>query len=169
MIRILANDGLHEDGKLLLEEAGYEVDVIKVAQEDLLNVLPDYNVVIVRSDTKIRKNLIDRCPDLKMIVRGGMGYDNIDVDTATRLRIPIGFTPDAMSEATADIAFGLMIAVARKMFFLHKKGLRGLARGSRFVWVIMCVWAPLGMQMLLLLPSFDRDIDVRNFEIIFSI
>ena len=50
------------------------------------------------------------------------------------------------------------LLILSKMVFLHKKGLRGLARGSRFVWVIMCVWAPLGMHLLPLLPTFDRDI-----------
>ena len=52
------------------------------------------------------------------------------------------------------------LLILSKIVFLHKKGLRGLARGSRFVWVIMCAWAPLGMHLLPLLPTFDRDIAI---------
>ena len=59
------------------------------------------------------------------------------------------------------------LLILSKMVFLHKKGLRGLARGSRFVWVIMCVWATPGMPKSYLSPTFDQDIDVLNFEIIF--
>ena len=59
------------------------------------------------------------------------------------------------------------LLIVSKIVFFKKKGLRGLARGSRFVWVIICVWAPLGMQMKLLTRSFDQDIDVRNVEIFF--
>ena len=73
MIKILANDGIHPDGKLLLEEAGFEVDTNKVAQEKLAEVLPGYDVIIVRSATKVRKDLIDACPNLKIIARGGVG------------------------------------------------------------------------------------------------
>ena len=59
MIKILANDGIHPDGKTLLEEANYQVDTEKVAQEDLPDVLPDYDAIIVRSATKVRKELIE--------------------------------------------------------------------------------------------------------------
>lgn len=62
MIRILANDGIDADGKMLLEEAEYIVDTDKVAQEDLPKVLPKYDVIIVRSATKVRKELIDALP-----------------------------------------------------------------------------------------------------------
>jgi phosphoglycerate dehydrogenase-like enzyme len=62
MVKILANDGIEADGQLLLEEADYEVDTQHVPQEDLPKVLPDYDVIIVRSATKVRKELIDLCP-----------------------------------------------------------------------------------------------------------
>ncbi|MCP4673873.1 MAG: D-glycerate dehydrogenase, partial [Desulfobacula sp.] len=60
------------------------------------------------------------CSHLKIISQYAVGYDNIDILEATKIGIPIGYTPDAMSDATADTAFGLMIAVSRKMFYLHK-------------------------------------------------
>ena len=67
MIKILVNDGIEADGKLLLEEAGYEVDTNKIQQEELPNFLPSYDVIIVRSATQVRKDLIDACPNLKII------------------------------------------------------------------------------------------------------
>lgn len=121
MIRILANDGLHDDGKLLLEEAGYEVDVIKVAQEDLPNVLPDYDVIIVRSDTKIRKNLIDKCPGLKMIVRAGLGYDNIDVEHAESKGIKVITTPTASADSVAELVFGHLLSIARNLHLSNRE------------------------------------------------
>lgn len=117
MIRILANDGLHDDGKLLLEEAGYEVDIMKVPQEELQNVLPDYDVIIVRSATQIRKDLIDKCPNLKIIVRGGLGYDNIDAEYAQSKGIKVMTTPIASSVSVAELVFGHLLSVARN---LHK-------------------------------------------------
>jgi D-3-phosphoglycerate dehydrogenase len=117
MIRILANDGLHDDGKLLLEEAGYEVDVMKVSQEELPKVLPDYDVIIVRSATEIRKDLIDICPNLKIIVRGGLGFDNIDAEYAESKGIKVMTTPRASSVSVAELVFGHLLSVARN---LHK-------------------------------------------------
>ncbi len=121
MIRILANDGLHEDGKLLLEEAGYAVDVMKVSQEDLPNVLPDYDVVIVRSATQIRQPLIDRCPNLKMIVRAGMGYDNIDAEYAESKGVKVITTPTASSVSVAELVFGHLLSVARNLHLSNRE------------------------------------------------
>ena len=98
MIKILANDGIDADGQMLLEEAGYQVDTEKITQEALPGVLPEYDVVIVRSATKIRKELIDQCPNLKIIARGGVGLDNIDVEYAESKGITVMSTPAASSQ-----------------------------------------------------------------------
>jgi D-3-phosphoglycerate dehydrogenase len=116
MIRILSNDGIHADGKGLLEEANYQVDVKKVSQEDLPKELPNYDVIIVRSATKVRKELIDKCPNLKIIARGGVGLDNIDVEYARQKGITVMNTPAASSQAVAELTFGHIFALAR---FLH--------------------------------------------------
>ncbi len=115
MIKILANDGIHPDGKLLLEEAGYHVDTQKVPQEKLLKVLPDYDIIIVRSATKVRKDLIDVCPKLKIIARGGVGLDNIDVEYAREKGIQVYNTPNASSRAVAELVFGHMLGLARML------------------------------------------------------
>ncbi|MCB0668667.1 MAG: D-2-hydroxyacid dehydrogenase [Saprospiraceae bacterium] len=116
MIKILANDGIDADGKLLLEDAGFEVHTEKIAQADLPGALPAYDVVIVRSATKIRKELIDVCPKLKIIARGGVGLDNIDVDYAKSKGIKVINTPAASSRSVAELAFGHMLSLSR---FLH--------------------------------------------------
>jgi hypothetical protein len=100
MIRILANDGIHPDAVTLLNEAGYQVDDKKLSKEELIQFLPNYDVVIVRSATKIRRDLIDRCPNLKIIARAGVGLDNIDAAYARSKDITVMNTPDASSESS---------------------------------------------------------------------
>ena len=117
MIKILANDGIDPDGKTLLEEANYQVDTEKVAQEDLKEVLPNYDVIIVRSATKVRKDLIDACPNLKIIARAGVGTDNIDVAYAQEKGIAVYNTPAASSQSVAELVFAHMFNLAR---FVHR-------------------------------------------------
>ena len=117
MVKILVNDGIHPDGQKLLEEAGFHVDTKKVEQDRLASRLPDYQAIVVRSATKIRKELIDQCPDLKVIARGGVGLDNIDVDYAKSKGIAVINTPAASSEAVAELAFAHLFSLAR---FLHQ-------------------------------------------------
>ena len=113
MIRILVNDGIHPSGKKLLEDAGYEVVTEKVAQEDLSKELPGFDAILVRSATKVRKDLIDLCPKLKVIGRGGVGLDNIDVDYAKSKGIAVLNTPAASSESVAELVFGHFFSLAR--------------------------------------------------------
>ncbi len=115
MIKILVNDGIHPDGKLLLDEAGYQVDTDKIPQEELPHKLPEYDVIIVRSATKVRKDLIDKCPNLKIIARGGVGLDNIDVDYAKSKGIEVMNTPAASSQSVAELAFAHMFTLARSL------------------------------------------------------
>ncbi len=113
MIKILANDGIHPDGKLLLEEAGFEVDTNKVPQEKLAEVLPGYDAIIVRSATKVRQDLIDACPNLKIIARGGVGLDNVDAEYARSKGIHVCNTPKASSRAVAELVFTHAFNLAR--------------------------------------------------------
>jgi D-3-phosphoglycerate dehydrogenase len=116
MIRILVNDGIHPDGKLLLEEAGYDVVTDKIAQEDLATELPKFDAIVIRSATKVRQDLIDKCPNLKIIARGGVGLDNVDVTYAREKGIEVMNTPAASSQSVAELAFAHMFSIAR---FLH--------------------------------------------------
>jgi D-3-phosphoglycerate dehydrogenase / 2-oxoglutarate reductase len=126
MVKILVNDGIEADGKLLLEEAGYEVNTNTVAQEDLPKVLPSYDAIIVRSATQVRKELIDACPNLKVIARGGVGTDNIDVEYAKSKGIQIITTPAASSQSVAELAMGHLFSLAR---FMHRSN-REMATGN---------------------------------------
>lgn len=115
MIKILANDGIHPDGKLLLEEANYQVDIEHVPQDKLAEVLPNYDGVIVRSVTKIRKDLIDQCPNLKLIARAGVGIDNIDAAYAESKGIKVINTPKASSKAVAELVMGQFFVLSRSL------------------------------------------------------
>lgn len=112
-MRILINDGIHPDGKAALEAEGFEVVTEKIAQEDLVNELPTFDAIAVRSATKVRADLIDACPNLKAIARGGVGLDNIDVDHAKSKGIAVINTPAASSQAVAELVFAHLYGLAR--------------------------------------------------------
>ena len=116
MIRILANDGIHPDGKLQLEQAGYEVDTNKIPQAELMTRLNDYDVIIIRSATKVRKDLIDACPNLKVIARAGVGIDNIDHEYARSVGRAVINTPAASSQSVAELTFAHFFSVARFVY-----------------------------------------------------
>lgn len=113
MIRILANDGIDQSGKLLLEAAGYEVVTQKIAQEDLLKELNQFDAILVRSATKVRKELIDACPNLKLIGRGGVGMDNIDLEHAKNKGIKVVNTPASSSVSVAELVFAHLFSGIR--------------------------------------------------------
>jgi D-3-phosphoglycerate dehydrogenase / 2-oxoglutarate reductase len=128
MIKILVNDGIHPDGKLLLEEANYEVNENTIAQADLANHIGEYDVLIVRSATKVTKEIIDAGKKLKVIARGGVGLDNIDVAYAESKGIKVYNTPAASSRAVAELAMGHLFAISR---MLHRSN-HELATGGDF-------------------------------------
>ncbi len=114
-MKILANDGISEQGIQLLENSGFEVITTKVAQEQVANYINKNNiaVLLVRSATKVKKELIDSCPSLKLIGRGGVGMDNIDVDYARQKGIHVINTPNASSESVAELVFAHLFSGIR--------------------------------------------------------
>ncbi|WP_299367144.1 D-2-hydroxyacid dehydrogenase [Winogradskyella sp.] len=118
-MKVLANDGVSQSGINTLEAAGYEVITTNVAQEQLQNYINDngVTVLLVRSATKVRKDIIDNCPSLKIIGRGGVGMDNIDVAYAREKGLHVINTPAASSHSVAELVFGHFYGLAR---FLHK-------------------------------------------------
>lgn len=118
-----------ESGLRLLEQAGFDLTLRTsdrpMAVSELIESSMGHRVLLCTVSDTINKVFLESCRHLELISQFAVGYDNIDVDIATRLGIPVANTPDVMSDATADIAFGLMIATARKMFFLHKTILKG--------------------------------------------
>ncbi|WP_190809673.1 D-glycerate dehydrogenase [Flagellimonas sp. S3867] len=109
----------------LLEDAGYEVIAWDQEQpmpyDEMIKVAQSCNALFCTLTDKIDVAFLNRCSHLNIITQFAVGYDNIAIAEATKLGIPIGYAPNAMNEATADIAFGLMIATARKMFFMNQK------------------------------------------------
>lgn len=113
MIKILANDGIDPIGKALLEKAGFVVDTETVAQDKLAEALQNYDAITVRSATKVRQELIDQCPNLKLIGRGGVGMDNIDVDYARSKGLAVINTPAASSLSVAELVFAHLFTGVR--------------------------------------------------------
>lgn len=113
MIKILANDGIDPIGKKMLEDAGFEVDTNNIPQDELHVKLQNYDAITVRSATKVRKALIDSCPNLKLIGRGGVGVDNIDVEYAKEKGIGVYNTPASSSLSVAELVFGHLFTGVR--------------------------------------------------------
>jgi glyoxylate reductase len=113
----------------LLTQAGFEVSVWEGAgamtQTQLIERAQQVNALISLGSNKIDSHFFNACGHLDIIAQYAVGYDNIDIAEATKRRIPVGNTPDVLSDATADVAFGLMIAVSRKMFYLHNTIAKG--------------------------------------------
>jgi len=117
-MKVLANDGISSSGVEALEAYGYEVLTTNVAQEQLVNFINNESVTVllVRSATTVRKDLIDACPGLKVIGRGGVGMDNIDMDYARSKGLSVINTPAASSASVAELVFAHLYGCVR---FLH--------------------------------------------------
>ena len=112
---VLANDGISPSGKEALENGGFEVRTEKVEQENLIDYINEHKVevLLVRSATTARKDMIDSCPSLKMIGRGGVGMDNIDVEYGRSKGLIVFNTPGASSQAVAELAMTHAYSIAR--------------------------------------------------------
>lgn len=115
MVKILVTDPLHEDAIKILEEVG-EVEVATgLTKEELLEKIKDADVLVVRSGTKVTRDVIEKAEKLKVIGRAGVGVDNIDVEAATEKGIIVVNAPDASSISVAELTMGLMLAAARNI------------------------------------------------------
>jgi len=114
-MKVLANDGLDKSGVEALTEKGFEVITAKVPQESLADFINEHKIrtLLVRSATQVRKELIDACPTLEIIGRGGVGMDNIDVDYARSKNIHVINTPAASSASVAELVFAHLFSGAR--------------------------------------------------------
>ncbi len=116
-MKVLVCDKTEKECLEQMRAAGLTVETnFEIPPEDLLTVLPAYEVAVVRSRTKIRQPLIDVCPNLKLIVRGGVGLDTIDVEYARGKGITVKNTPLASSDSVAELAIGYMFMLARSLY-----------------------------------------------------
>lgn len=121
-MKILANDGISPEGVAALENGGFTVVTENVPQENLVETInkEDYVALLVRSATTARKDLIDSCPNLKLIGRGGVGMDNIDVDYARSIGRHVINTPGASSQSVAEMVMGSLFSLSRSLFHSHR-------------------------------------------------
>jgi len=117
-MKILANDGISQTGIDFLQENGFEVITVNVAQEQLVDYINDNKVsaLLVRSASTARKELIDQCPGLKLIGRGGVGMDNIDVEYAKSKGLHVINTPAASSASVAELVFAHLYGGVRFLY-----------------------------------------------------
>ena len=118
-MRVLINDGLEQTAITLLKEAGFTLDLTRVAQEPLIHYINQHQIqgIIVRSATKITSEVIEQCPSLVWIARAGVGLDNIDVTAAQKRQIKVINTPGASAQAVAELAMAHLLSGVR---FLHE-------------------------------------------------
>ncbi|MDG2194345.1 MAG: D-2-hydroxyacid dehydrogenase [Polaribacter sp.] len=118
-MKVLANDGISQSGIEALEKGGFKVITTKVAQNQLENYINENTIdaILIRSATQVRSELIDACPSIKLIGRGGVGMDNIDVDYAKENGLHVINTPNASSSSVAELVFAHLFGMVR---FLHQ-------------------------------------------------
>ncbi len=116
MKRVLANDGLPQEGIDIFNEAGIEVDTEKKSPEDLLDVIKEFDGLLVRSATKVTRPVMEAGKNrLKIIGRSGVGYDNVDLDAASENGVVVKYAPHGNTNATAELALALMFVVSRNI------------------------------------------------------
>lgn len=122
-MKVLANDGLDQSGIEKLQQEGFEVITDKVPQEKLIDYINENQIrtLLVRSATKVRKDIVDECPSLKIIGRGGVGMDNIDVEYAREKGIHVINTPAASSASVAELVFAHLFSGARFLTDANRK------------------------------------------------
>lgn len=122
-MKVLANDGISPEGIAKLEGEGITVVTEKVEQSELVDAINKENYVglLVRSATTVRKDIIDNCPGLKFIGRGGVGMDNIDVEYARSKGITVENTPAASSQSVAELVMGSLFNIARSTYDSYKE------------------------------------------------
>jgi glyoxylate reductase len=123
-MKVFISRDIPSAGIELLRQSGCDIVLCPVdrplTQVELIGYAKQSDALLCMFSDVIDKYFLNECTHLKVIAQFAVGYDNIDIAEATRLRIPISYTPDVLSGATADIAFLLMLAVSRKAFHLHK-------------------------------------------------
>lgn len=113
-MKVIVCDKTEDSAIAKMREGGLDVDVKDtITLDELMEVLPGYDAMVVRSRTKVPASLIEKCPNLKLIVRGGVGLDTIDVDAAKAKGIAVKNTPLASTNSVAELTIGLMFALAR--------------------------------------------------------
>ena len=120
MHKIIVTDKLAQEGVRVLEDSGFDVDCkYGIEPDELKKIIKDYEVIIVRSQTKVSEAIIQGAEKLKIIGRAGVGIDNVDVEAATKKGIIVMNAPGGNTISTCEHTFALMLSLARKIPFAH--------------------------------------------------
>jgi len=115
-MKVLVCDPIHEDGIKILKDAGFEIDISpEISYEELKEKVGDYDVLVVRSRTKVTREIIEAGEKLKVVGRAGAGIDNIDVEAAKEKGVKVLNTPEAPAIAVAELTIGLLLSLARQI------------------------------------------------------
>lgn len=122
-MKVLANDGLTATGIAALQVKGFDVLTTKIPQDEIASYINQHNitVLLVRSATKVTRDIIDQCPSLQIIGRGGVGMDNIEVEYARARGIHVINTPAASSESVAELVFAHLFSGCRFLYDSNRK------------------------------------------------
>jgi D-3-phosphoglycerate dehydrogenase len=127
MVKVLVADTIHEDGVKMMRDAGLKLDLkTEIKADDLKKVIGGYDAVVVRSRTKLTKEVLENSGKLKVIARSGVGLDNVDVAYAKERGIEVYNSPEAPSNAVAELVIGFMLDLARNI----SRGDHGLKEGK---------------------------------------
>lgn len=120
-MRILANDGIDQSAKLALESKGFSIDTNNIPQDQLASRIAEYDVLLVRSATKVNREILDAAGGLKLVGRAGVGLDNIDTEYAKEKGIAVVNTPAASSTSVAELVFAHLFSVCRMLQYTNRE------------------------------------------------
>lgn len=119
-MKILANDGIDQSAKIALEAKGFSIETNNIPQAELPGRIGEYDVLLVRSATKVTKEVMDAASNLKLVGRAGVGLDNIDISYAKEKGIAVVNTPSASSTSVAELVFAHLFSVVRMLQYTNR-------------------------------------------------
>ena len=170
MPKVLISDSMSNVAQKIFEKNNISVDVkTGLTEEEIIKIIPDYDGMVVRSATKVTKNIIEAAKNLKVIGRAGAGVDNIDVPMAKEKNIIVMNTPGGNANATAEHAFALIMSVLRKIPFANetthkgqweKKNIKGAELSKKTLGIVG--FGNVGVRLSNLVKGFDMKILVNS-------
>ena len=170
MPKVLISDSMSNVAQKIFEKNKISVDVkTGLSEEEIIKIIPEYDGIVVRSATKVTKNIILAAKKLKVIGRAGAGVDNIDVPVAKENKMIVVNTPGGNANATAEHAFALIMSVLRKVPFANetthkaqweKKNIKGTELSKKTLGIVG--FGNVGVRLSNLVKGFDMEILVNS-------
>ena len=170
MPKVLISDSMSNIAQKIFEKNNIQFDVkTGLSEEEIIKIIPEYDGMVVRSATKVTKNIISAAKKLKVIGRAGAGVDNIDVPAAKKNNMIVMNTPGGNSNATAEHAFALIMSVLRKIPFANqtthkaqweKKNIKGTELSKKTLGLVG--FGNVGVRLSYLVKGFNMEILVSS-------